>query len=117
MDEDYLFQVGRRTRCVDGQILMIANIMIRSAATNNSANILPFWRKEDEEFSSCFIVAVALFFSVYPISLILETGYNDEQVLEGDVRYTHHDGDMGFSARFTELHELAWWIKTNISEW
>jgi hypothetical protein len=59
----------------------------------------PFWREEDGEFSSCFIVAAALLFSVYPISLILETGYN-EQILEGDVRYTHHDADMDFSARF-----------------
>jgi hypothetical protein len=65
MDEDDLFQVGRRTRCVDGQILMIANIMIRSAATSNSANILLFGG-EMEEFSSCFIVA--LLFSEYPTS-------------------------------------------------
>lgn len=43
LDEDYLFQVGRWTRCVDGQILMIENIVLRSAATSNSANILPFF--------------------------------------------------------------------------
>lgn len=29
LDEDYLFQVGRWTRCVDGQILMIENIVLR----------------------------------------------------------------------------------------
>jgi len=65
MDEDDLFQFVRRTRCVDGQILMIANIMIRSAATSNSANILLFG---EEMKNSAAVFIVALLFSEYPTS-------------------------------------------------
>jgi hypothetical protein len=51
---------------------MIANIMIRSAATNNSANILPFGGEIYMENSAAVFI-VALLFSEYPVSLILET--------------------------------------------
>jgi hypothetical protein len=47
---------------------MIENIMLRSAATSNSANILPFfWEEINNSAASWFIVALLFFFPEYLI--------------------------------------------------
>ncbi|KAG0523819.1 hypothetical protein BDA96_07G155600 [Sorghum bicolor] len=40
---------------------MIANIMIRSAATSNSANILSFWRRNGERIQQLFHCGTVVF--------------------------------------------------------